>query len=56
MDYVLNYDNGHDRGELEFSSDCRLNSKGNMVDARNALRHAYGQHSNSYLITNIAKC
>ena len=36
--YLLTYDNGRDYLQMEFSSDFRLNSKGNKADAEKAMQ------------------
>ena len=36
--YLLTYDNGRDYLQMEFSSDFRLNSKGNRADAEKAMQ------------------
>lgn len=40
--YIVFYDDGHDSGELTFTSVHRARSKGNLEDAKRALKCAYG--------------
>ena len=40
--YTAFFDDGHDYGELEFTSLYRAGSSANMEDARSAFRRAYG--------------
>lgn len=43
--YIGFWDDGHDRGEIEFYSDHRANSKANLEDARREyrLKHGYAR-------------
>ena len=40
--YIAFWDDGHDRGEFEFCSEHRANSKANLEDAQNYYRRKYG--------------
>ena len=40
--YTAYWDDGHDRGEFEFYSDHRANSKANLDDAQREYRSRHG--------------
>lgn len=40
--YIAMYDDGHDRGEFEFCSEHRANSKANLEDAKRHYISRYG--------------
>lgn len=44
--YIAFWDNGHDRGDFEFYSAHRANSKANLQDAMRTYRRKYGYSNN----------
>lgn len=49
---MLNYDDGRDFCQIEFSSDYKAGSKANLEDARKELRKR-GKQARNYEITSI---
>lgn len=50
--YIAFWDNGHDRGEFEFYSSHRANSKANLQDAMRTYHRKFG-YSNNIMIYQV---